>query len=113
MSASFVWGVVLIVLGVVGVISGFSQYAEALQLDQLARDIAQQFNVHKAFSGYAKASHDAKMGAVIKMIGGLCLSVYGTWMVQKARHRERAEERGQRDFLEFSHNQSDRDQRDF
>lgn len=95
MSAKSVWGVVLIVLGVVGVIAGINQIAEISQLDKAMGDITRQFGGQQYWGPYVNAARDAKIGGMIKIVGGACLSIFGTWLIQQARHEERREQRKQ------------------
>lgn len=91
MSAKFVWGVVAIVVGVAGVFAGIDQIAEVVQLDSVVNDFARQFGAQKYMGEYSRATHNAKLGGLIKIVGGLCLSVFGTWLIQEARYEDRAE----------------------
>lgn len=95
MSAKSVWGAVLIVLGVVGVIAGIDQIAEISQLDKIAGDFAKEFGAQKYLGAYANAARDAKIGGIIKIVGGICLSIFGTWLIQQARNEDRMEQQKQ------------------
>jgi uncharacterized membrane protein YphA (DoxX/SURF4 family) len=82
MTAKRVWGIVLIVLGVICAISGFQQIAEIAELDNLTRQFTGKVNLGNMSKQYEVASHNAKVGGMIKIVVGIMMALIGTWMVQ-------------------------------
>jgi hypothetical protein len=98
MSAKFVWGVVLIVLGVVAVINGFQQIGEISQYDELIEVSKRQLGQYQSLIKddlrlYERESHNAKVGGAFKIIAGIGLALVGTWLIQDSQPQRRRKEK--------------------
>jgi len=81
MKVKTVWGIVLIVLGIMGVFNGLQQYADIQAVDQWVGDFTRSFGQSNPRS-YRIAMQDAQVGAFIKFLGGIGLAVLGTYWVK-------------------------------
>jgi len=82
MNAKRVWGIVLIVLGVVAVIAGFQQFVEMADLDNLIGQYIGNASLGSISRQYEVVSHNAKIGGMIKIVAGILMALIGTWMVK-------------------------------
>ena len=94
MSAKNAWGCVLIVLGVIAVISGFQQFAEVSQYDEIMRISKRQLGAYQSLikedlNLYSEVSRNAKIGGVMKIVFGIGFALWGTWLLQGERKRTR------------------------
>lgn len=98
MSAKFVWGVVLIVLGVVAVINGFQRIGEASQWDELVEGGVRAMGKYQSFikkdlKEYERHSHNAKVGGGIMILAGIGFALWGTWLIQDSQPQRRRKEK--------------------
>jgi hypothetical protein len=87
MAVKNVWGVILIVLGVVSFIGGFQQISEISQYDQLMEISKRQLGTYQSLlkddiNFYNAASRNAKFGGILKIIVGVAFALWGTWLLQ-------------------------------
>jgi hypothetical protein len=91
MSAKFVWGVVAIVVGIIGIFSGVDQIVTVIHLDEVVKGVEKLFN--SPLGKYSDFAFNGKLGGVIKILGGLCLCIFGTWLIQEAHYEDKLERR--------------------
>ncbi len=83
MSAKSVWGVVLILLGLLAALSGLKDLIDIAQADQITQDFIFGPKTAKFLgSEYHQAIRQLKIQCAIQVVVGISLCFGGTWMIQ-------------------------------
>jgi hypothetical protein len=80
MTAKKIWGIVLIVLGVLAVLSGLGEIRDAQSMDQLVGNFVRQVGGTNAKT-FQKALQEAQFAGIVRALIGVGLAIWGTWMV--------------------------------
>jgi len=92
MKVKTVWGIVLIVLGVIGVFNGLQQYADIQAMDQIVGDFTRYFGQSSQMS-YKVAVQNAQVGGILKILVGIGLAVLGTYWVRDGERKQHGQDR--------------------
>ncbi|TRO79802.1 hypothetical protein [Trichloromonas acetexigens] len=105
MKLKTVWGIILIVLGVMGVLNGLQQYADIQALDQVVGGFTRSFG-QPSQRTYKVAVQNAQVGGILKILVGIGLSVLGTYWVRDEERKQHGQDRDSMD-LEISQDHDD------
>lgn len=97
MKVKTVWGIVFIVLGVMGVFNGLQQYADIQALDQVVGDFTRSFGQSSTRS-YRVAVQNAQVGGILKLLIGIGLTALGTSWVRDGENKQHNQVSDTKDF---------------
>ena len=80
MAAKKVWGIVLIVLGVLAVLSGLGEISDVQSIDQLLGNFVREVGGSNA-KIYQKTMQEAQFTGIVRALIGVGLAIWGTWML--------------------------------
>lgn len=87
MAVKTVWGIVLIVLGVLLAIGGFSQINESQALDQVMGEMVRGLGGASS-QMFKDAVYSAQIGGAIKIVLGIILALWGSLLVKDAEQKK-------------------------